>query len=68
MFETGLHDGAVTLAQVMGAQHALASHTSLRSAHVPHMIVPPHPSLMLPQLVAVHVLGVHVAVQSLSTQ
>jgi hypothetical protein len=68
MFEIGLHDGAVTPVQVRGAQHALASHTSLRSAHVPHMIVPPHPSLMLPQLVAEHVLGVHVAVHSLPTQ
>jgi hypothetical protein len=68
MFETGWHDGVVTLEHRAGAQQAFALHTSLRTAQVPQLRVPPHPSLIEPQLVAEHVRGVHVAVQSLSTQ
>ncbi len=68
MFDTGRHVGVVTLAQVVGAQQAFASHTSLSTAQVPQLSVAPHPSLIDPQLVAEHVRGVHVAVQLPFTQ
>jgi hypothetical protein len=68
MFEMGRHDGVVTLAHVVGAQHALASHTSLRTAHVPQLSVSPHPSLIVPQLFVPHVRGVQFAVQTFPTQ